>query len=41
MRVKNLPEKPAYENLEQLKAQLEVHLTEVIANEPTVFESHT
>ena len=38
VRVKNLPLKPAFDNLDELKAMLEMHIMEVIKKEPNVYQ---
>ena len=37
VRVKNLPGKDAFDNLDQLRAQLVLHLSQVVSKEPQVF----
>ena len=38
VRVKNLPLKPAFDNLDELKAMLEMHIMQVIRDEPNVYQ---
>ena len=40
VRIKNLPDSRYYDNLDQLKAQLSLHLSNVVSHEPNVFDSN-